>query len=152
MKTAIVPAEVREILRSPLPGIGHLKFIVHEEDVDFPIAEIVDGLLWISSHLETLSLEYKSHYCDKFSFQVYYIFFIFENSRLALYCRGAIRWFDLLCSLIRYLALSQTACIWKLLYAIIVFFNCSRNWCNCHCHGNSLLMRFSRKSMPNYWL
>ncbi|KAJ4705668.1 F-box domain containing protein [Melia azedarach] len=68
-ETAIVPAEVREILRSPLPGIGHLKFIVHEEDVDFPIAEIVDGLLWISSHLETLSLEYKSHYCDKFSFQ-----------------------------------------------------------------------------------
>lgn len=43
-----------------------------------PLAKIVDGLLWLSPHAESLSMEYACGAFDKFHFKVLYIFHFWE--------------------------------------------------------------------------
>ncbi|XP_031252165.1 putative F-box/LRR-repeat protein At3g18150 isoform X1 [Pistacia vera] len=71
-ENVIIPRESRQILRPPLFGVKHLDFTVTKGDKDFRIAELVDGLLWISPHAETISIQYEFTYLDNFSFQFTY--------------------------------------------------------------------------------
>ncbi|KAJ4705670.1 F-box/LRR-repeat protein [Melia azedarach] len=63
-KNVIIPSEVREIIRSPLFGVCHLNFKMHDHK-SFPLSDIVDGLMWILPHVESISIEYEDAYWDK---------------------------------------------------------------------------------------
>ncbi|GAY67867.1 hypothetical protein CUMW_259840 [Citrus unshiu] len=68
---AIVPRELREILSSPLTYENHVCFIINSEYNTFSLAKLLDSLLWISPHAETLSI--KCNDCDhEFCFQFSY--------------------------------------------------------------------------------
>ncbi|KDO37226.1 hypothetical protein CISIN_1g036679mg, partial [Citrus sinensis] len=65
---AIIPRELREILSSPLTYENHVCFIINSEYNTFSLAKLLDSLLWISPHAETLSI--KCNDCDhEFCFQ-----------------------------------------------------------------------------------
>ena len=69
LKAAIIPRELREILSSPLTYENHVCFIINSEYNTFSLAKLLDSLLWISPHAETLSI--KCNDCDhEFCFQV----------------------------------------------------------------------------------
>ncbi|KAJ4717894.1 F-box domain containing protein [Melia azedarach] len=53
----LVPRALRQTLMPPLSGTKHLNFRNSYACLRFPIMEVVDSLLWISPHLETLSIE-----------------------------------------------------------------------------------------------
>ncbi|GAY67868.1 hypothetical protein CUMW_259840 [Citrus unshiu] len=57
LKAAIVPRELREILSSPLTYENHVCFIINSEYNTFSLAKLLDSLLWISPHAETLSIK-----------------------------------------------------------------------------------------------
>ncbi|ESR45443.1 hypothetical protein CICLE_v10003686mg, partial [Citrus x clementina] len=57
LKAAIIPRELREILSPPLTYENHVCLAVDSEYNTFSFAKLVDSLLWISPHAETLSIK-----------------------------------------------------------------------------------------------
>ena len=54
MNHLIYPEQLRKSLIPPLCELKHLKIEVKFEDLN--VTELVDGLLWLAPHLETVSL------------------------------------------------------------------------------------------------
>ncbi|KAH9716023.1 hypothetical protein KPL71_021305 [Citrus sinensis] len=66
-----VPGELRLILPHPLSGAKHLNFTVSlSHPFNFAIAKVMDFLLWISPHAETVCVDYEDK--KKFYFQFTY--------------------------------------------------------------------------------
>ncbi|KAK3220112.1 hypothetical protein Dsin_014082 [Dipteronia sinensis] len=53
----IIPGAVRQIRASPLFGVKHVNFISSRPYMGSVISKILDGLLWIAPHVETISIE-----------------------------------------------------------------------------------------------
>ncbi|KAJ0013466.1 hypothetical protein Pint_19728 [Pistacia integerrima] len=68
----IVPREWRQILHPPLRGVKHLNLKIDGDLLDFRIPELGDGLLWLSPHIETISMSFHLVYSHKYSFQFLY--------------------------------------------------------------------------------
>ncbi|KAF5466490.1 hypothetical protein F2P56_016410 [Juglans regia] len=56
-KNMVVPNELRESLLPPLYNVKHLKLKIHKPLMSCATEELVDSLLWISPHPETLFIE-----------------------------------------------------------------------------------------------
>ncbi|KAJ4718754.1 F-box domain containing protein [Melia azedarach] len=63
------PGELRQILTPPLSGVKHFKFKTQFIELNYAFAKVMDFLLWISPHAETICLEYPD---NKFRFQFSY--------------------------------------------------------------------------------
>ncbi|KAJ4718031.1 F-box domain containing protein [Melia azedarach] len=68
---AIVPSALRQILPPPLSGVKHLNFAITMPFKSFPIAQVLDGLLWMSPHVQTVSIKL-GQYFKTFRFQFSY--------------------------------------------------------------------------------
>lgn len=101
-KNVIIPSEVREIIRSPLFGVCHLNFKMHDHK-SFPLSDIVDGLMWILPHVESISIEYEDAYWDKPYIEVSLIFHFKEVKTIYLYHEDVMKYFDLLVTLLLYI-------------------------------------------------
>jgi hypothetical protein len=53
----IIPGAVRQIRASPLFGVKHVKFISSRPYMGSTVLKILDGLLCIAPHVETISIE-----------------------------------------------------------------------------------------------
>lgn len=60
----IKPRELRDIFWPPLTFDKHVSFYIYSEYLNFSLAELVDGLLWITHHAESLSLMCIQNDCD----------------------------------------------------------------------------------------
>ncbi|XP_031258470.1 F-box/LRR-repeat protein At2g42720-like isoform X2 [Pistacia vera] len=69
---AIVPQELRQIFHPPLAGVKHLNLEIDGNLVDFSIPELVDGLLWLSPHVESISMSFPLVYRHKYVFEFSY--------------------------------------------------------------------------------
>ncbi|KAH9665484.1 putative F-box protein [Citrus sinensis] len=69
-ESVIVPKELRQILPPPLSGVKHLNFSISIPFKKFAIAQVVDGLLWMSPHVDTVTIEYGRAF--RFCFQILY--------------------------------------------------------------------------------
>lgn len=78
LKAVLIPRELREILCPPLTYHKHVSFSVLSEILEVSLANLVDGLLWITPHAETLSIEWPNINFYELSFQVQYIFNFIE--------------------------------------------------------------------------
>ncbi|XP_031269593.1 uncharacterized protein LOC116128058 [Pistacia vera] len=67
----IVPREWRQILHPPLCGVKHLNLKI-DDLFDFTIPDLVDSLLWLSPHIETISMSFHLGDSHKYSFQFSY--------------------------------------------------------------------------------
>ncbi|KAJ0014287.1 hypothetical protein Pint_19738 [Pistacia integerrima] len=67
----IVPRECRQILHPPLCGAKHLNLQI-DGLFDFTIPQLVDSLLWLSPHIETISMSFHLGDSHKYSFQFSY--------------------------------------------------------------------------------
>ena len=52
----IVPRELRQVVAPPLCNLKELYLSISNKAESHPIAEFVDAMLWISPHLETLTI------------------------------------------------------------------------------------------------
>ncbi|KAJ4718035.1 F-box protein [Melia azedarach] len=68
---AIVPSALRQILPPPLSGAKHLNFAINMPFKSFPIAQVLDGLLWMSPHVQTVSIKFGQDF-KTFRFQFSY--------------------------------------------------------------------------------
>lgn len=78
LKAVVIPRELREILNPPLTYHKHLSFMILSENLEFSLAKLVDGLLWITPHAETITIECLNVYYYQLSFQVQDIFDFIE--------------------------------------------------------------------------
>lgn len=69
----VIPRELQEYFCPLLTCDQHVYLFIAREHVAFTLAEVVDGLLWISPHA-SLSIGYSRGSMYKFSFQVWNIF------------------------------------------------------------------------------
>ena len=53
----IVPRELRQVVAPPLCNLKELYLSISNKAESHPIAEFVDAMLWISPHLETLTID-----------------------------------------------------------------------------------------------
>ncbi|KAJ0015251.1 hypothetical protein Pint_19730 [Pistacia integerrima] len=60
----IVPRECRQILHPLLCGVKHLNLLIGDDLLDLTIPELVDSLLWLSPHIETISMSFHLGDCD----------------------------------------------------------------------------------------
>ncbi|TXG70485.1 hypothetical protein EZV62_005420 [Acer yangbiense] len=58
----MVPRELRQILPSPLSSVKHLNLRLLGEPIDFSIKKLLDGLLWISTHMKSISIDYEDYF------------------------------------------------------------------------------------------
>ncbi|KAJ4718676.1 F-box domain containing protein [Melia azedarach] len=66
------PRELRQILTPPFSGVKHFKFGAGLLlSFNYPLARVVDSLLWISPHAETICLQHLPHgkFCFQFSYK-----------------------------------------------------------------------------------
>ncbi|TXG70484.1 hypothetical protein EZV62_005419 [Acer yangbiense] len=54
----MVPRELRQILPSPLSSVKHLNLRLLGEPINFSVKKLLDGLLWISPHTKSISIDY----------------------------------------------------------------------------------------------
>lgn len=78
LKAVVIPRELREILNPPLTYHKNLSFMILSENLEFSLAKLVDGLLWITPHAETITIECLNVYYYQLSFQVQDIFDFIE--------------------------------------------------------------------------
>lgn len=86
-ENVIFPKELRQTLPPPLSGVKHLNFVIYVSHLSFPIAQVMDGLLWMSPHVDTVSLEYGSHF-KKLFFQILYKEDILCGGETTLCCKS----------------------------------------------------------------
>lgn len=78
LKAVVIPRELREILNPPLTYHKNLSFMILSENLEFSLAKLVDGLLWITPHAEIITIECLNVYYYQLSFQVQDIFDFIE--------------------------------------------------------------------------
>ncbi|XP_006465006.1 uncharacterized protein LOC102614469 [Citrus sinensis] len=71
-EAVVIPRELREILNPPLTYHKNLSFMILSENLEFSLAKLVDGLLWITPHAETITIECLNVYYYQLSFQFSY--------------------------------------------------------------------------------
>ncbi|GAY62627.1 hypothetical protein CUMW_219370 [Citrus unshiu] len=71
-EAVLIPRELREILCPPLTYHKHVSFSVLSEILEVSLANLVDCLLWITPHAETLSIEWPNINFYELSFQFSY--------------------------------------------------------------------------------
>lgn len=85
MQNADIPEDLRQIRSSPFYGYNNLDFVITGTRVRVAIKNTIDGLLWISPHLRTVTI--KSFYSNWFSFKVLDILH-WSELVLGLYCEN----------------------------------------------------------------
>ncbi|KAH9713245.1 putative F-box protein [Citrus sinensis] len=80
-ENADIPEDLRQIRSSPFYGYNNLDFVINGTRVRVAIKNTIDGLLWISPHLRTVTI--KSFYSNWFSFK-----FEFSYKKQAVYEGG----------------------------------------------------------------
>ncbi|KAL5767471.1 hypothetical protein ACOSP7_014076 [Xanthoceras sorbifolium] len=71
-KNMIVPRKLRQELPSPLSSVKHLNLRVEVPAFPYEISKFLDGLLWISPHTKTVSIEFANCNNSFFKFQFSY--------------------------------------------------------------------------------
>lgn len=85
VQNADIPEDLRQIRSSPFYGYNNLDFVITGTRVRVAIKNTIDGLLWISPHLRTVTI--KSFYSNWFSFKVLKILH-WSELVLGLYCEN----------------------------------------------------------------
>ncbi|KAF2308106.1 hypothetical protein GH714_035256 [Hevea brasiliensis] len=65
----LIPKEIRQILSPPLCKVKELKLSISNQDESFTTAELVDAMLWISPHLQSLRIYSSLKSFFKFSYK-----------------------------------------------------------------------------------
>ncbi|KAF2308110.1 hypothetical protein GH714_035356 [Hevea brasiliensis] len=68
-KSFLIPKEIRQILSPPLCKVKELKLSISNQDESFTTAELVDAMLWISPHLQSLRIDSSLKSFFKFSYK-----------------------------------------------------------------------------------
>ncbi|KAJ9184853.1 hypothetical protein P3X46_004539 [Hevea brasiliensis] len=69
LESFLIPKEIRQILSPPLCKVKELKLSISNQDESFTTAELVDAMLWISPHLQSLRIDSSLKSFFKFSYK-----------------------------------------------------------------------------------